>query len=513
MRILLDHVGPITSAYSEVRWNDLPLGPPEDWDHTLRITLDLVLRSKFPMTLLWGPESVLLYNDAYVELIGDKHPYALGRPAQEIFPEVWDQVAPLIDQVMDSGEAIYIPDAVMPLRRRGFLEECYFKFSYSPVRDEEGHVKGVLDTVTETTTEVVYRRRMSTLGRLALGLPVADGVDSVARTTLTLLRSEGDDFAAVDIVADDRQELPLEFGQWSGQPIRVAIPTTAPPLMALMVMPAATVVVDDEYRSFLGLVTAAIGQVLGRAYADEVQRRMSAVQREMSEEFQRSLLPRQDQFSEPQIAVRYRPAMEVAQLGGDWYDFFELPAGGLGVVIGDVAGHDQRAAATMAQLRNLVRGVALSTTDDSPASVLTSLERVLHLSSADALATAVLARVKPQADGTLEVTWSNAGHPPPLLLAADGNVRLLFTEPDLMLGLDPTAPRSEHRVVLEKGATLLLYTDGLVESRKQPLEAGLDRLLSKLVGAHDHPLEALCDEMLATAPGSEDDVALLLLRA
>ena len=328
-----------------------------------------------------------------------------------------------------------------------------------------------------------------------------------------MLRSEGDDFAAVDIVADDRQELPLEFGEWNGEPIRVAIPTTAPPLMALKVMPAATVVVDDEYRSFLGLVTAAIGQVLGRAYADEVQRRMSAVQREMSEEFQRSLLPRQEQFAEPQIAVRYRPAMEVAQLGGDWYDFFELPAGGLGVVIGDVAGHDQRAAATMAQLRNLVRGVALSTTDDSPASVLTSLERVLHLSSADALATAVLARVMPVEDGTLEVTWSNAGHPPPLLLGADGNVRLLVTEPDLLLGLDPATPRTEHRVILEKGATLALYTDGLVESRKQPLESGLDRLLGKLAGAHDHPLEALCDEMLATAPGSEDDVALLLLRS
>jgi serine phosphatase RsbU (regulator of sigma subunit) len=300
---------------------------------------------------------------------------------------------------------------------------------------------------------------------------------------------------------------------WSGEPIRVAIPTTAPPLMALKVMPAATVVVDQDYLSFLGLVTAAIGQVLERAYADEVQRRMSAVQREMSEEFQRSLLPRQDQFAEPQIAVRYRPAMEVAQLGGDWYDFFELPAGGIGVVIGDVAGHDQRAAAGMAQLRNLVRGVALSTADDSPAMVLTSLERVLHLSSADVLATAVLARVKPLGDGRLEVTWSNAGHPPPLLLTADGSARLLFTEPDLLLGLDAETPRSEHQVVLEKGATLVLYTDGLVESRGQTLEAGLDRLLGKLVGAHDHPLEALCDEMLATAPGSEDDVALLLLRS
>ena len=191
MRILLDHVGPITSAYSEVRWNDSPLGPPESWDNTLRITLDLVLRSKFPMTLLWGPDAVLLYNEAYVELIRDKHPYALGRGAQEIFPEIWDQIGPLIDQVMNSGEAVYIPDAVLPLRRRGFLEECYFKFCYSPVRDAQGRVRGVLDTVTETTTEVVYRRRMSTLGRLALGLPTADGVESVARTTLDLAPERG----------------------------------------------------------------------------------------------------------------------------------------------------------------------------------------------------------------------------------------------------------------------------------------------------------------------------------
>jgi serine phosphatase RsbU (regulator of sigma subunit)/PAS domain-containing protein len=512
VRILLDHVGPITDAYARVRWSETAIGEPGSWSPTLRTTVDMMLRSKFPMTLLWGPERVLLYNEAYVELIGDKHPDALGQRAVDIFPEVWDQIGPLMEQVMSTGEAVFIPDASMPLHRRGFLEECHFTFCYSPVRDTAGVPLGVLDVVTETTREVVYRRRMGTLHVLGVELPHAEDAAAITRAALALLRGEPADFAEVDIAPDERQELPLDFDTWDGAPIRVSIPTTAPQQLALSVLPAPTVVVDEEYRAFVGLVAATIGQALERAYADEVQRRMNSVQRQMSEAFQRSLLPRQDQFTEPEIAVRYRPAVAVAQLGGDWYDFFRLPSGGLGVVIGDVAGHDQRAAAAMAQVRNLVRGVAVSIGSDAPSVVLEGLERALELTATEAIATAIMARVVRRDDGRLDVTWSNAGHPPPVLIEADGAARLLLTDPDLLLGLDASTPRRQHQVVVDPGATLVLYTDGLVESRILSMDAGLARLVGALEGTQDRTLERLCDEVLAIAPGSEDDIALLLLR-
>ncbi|RYP86830.1 hypothetical protein EKO23_07585 [Nocardioides guangzhouensis] len=513
MRILLDQAGPISEAYSRVRWEDTPVGHPDGWTATLRTTVDMMLRSEFPMTLLWGPSYVLIYNHAYVQLIGDKHPYALGRTAEEIFPEVWDLVGPLMEGVRASGRPVYMQDEYVPLHRRGFLEDCWFTFCYSPVRNTAGEVEGVLDVATETTREVVFRRRMDILARLSLGIPEDAALDVIGETAVVMLRKETSDVAEVDLVPDDRDELPLHFATWDGTPIHVPVPTTAPVELALRLMPTPTVVVDEDFRSFLGLAAATIGQALDRAHAVAVQRRMNEVQRQMSEAFQRSLLPRQGGIGETEIAVRYRPAVEVAQLGGDWYDFFPLRDGGLGVVIGDVAGHDQRAAAAMAQVRNLVRGIALSIGDDAPSAVLESLERVLEISATDVVATAVVARVLPLEEGRMDVTWSNAGHPPPVVIDPDGTARLLTSEPDLLLGVDAHTSRHQHRTVLEPGATLVLYTDGLVESRAQTLDDGLDRLLDCLTGVQDHELEQLCDDMLATAPDSDDDVALLLLRS
>ncbi len=514
MRILFDHGGELAEEYAAVDWDASPLGRPETWSPTLRTTVDMMVRSRFPMTLLWGTEAALVYNQAYVELIQDKHPAALGRPAKEIFPEAWDLISPMLEQVRTTQQATYLENEYVPLVRRGFLEECYFTFSYSAVRNLDGHAEGVLDVATETTREVVFRRRMNLLRRLALRLPsVSGGPGRIVDAALDLLEDQAADIARVGVVGYAHDIVPTELGpRWDGRPLVVRIPTSGERARALRVVPASTVVVDEDYRAFLGLVAAAVGQALERHRLDEVQGRANEAQREMTEAFQRSLLPRLDPLRSPQMAVRYRPAVELAKLGGDWYDVFALPDGSLDVVIGDVAGHDQRAAADMAQMRHLVRGVALSIASDSPARVLAGLEKVLAVSSSDALATAVLARVSDLDAGRLQVTWSNAGHPPPVLVEADGGVRLLRTEPDLLLGLDAGAERSEHQVVLEPGATLVLYTDGLVESRLQRLEDGLDRLVGTLAGAQRRNLENLCDHLLESAPGREDDVALLVLR-
>jgi serine phosphatase RsbU (regulator of sigma subunit) len=184
------------------------------------------------------------------------------------------------------------------------------------------------------------------------------------------------------------------------------------------------------------------------------------------------------------------------------------------VVIGDVVGHDSRAAAAMGQLRGLLRALAYGE-DGALATVLTRVEHAARGLGVAAMATALVARLSPLADGAHELRWSSAGHLPPVLLAPDGSSRVLATAAERLLGVDPAAPRTEHRDRLAAGTTLLLFTDGLVERRGSDLDAGLERLRAAVADLGRAPLEELCDPVLRRlVPGAgEDDVALLAVRA
>jgi serine phosphatase RsbU (regulator of sigma subunit) len=182
------------------------------------------------------------------------------------------------------------------------------------------------------------------------------------------------------------------------------------------------------------------------------------------------------------------------------------------VVIGDVAGHDQQAAAAMAQVRNILRGVAFTRHPDSPSGVLQGLERAIGVTGENIVATAVLAQVTATATHGVVLTWSNAGHPPPVLLLPDGTTRLLDTEPDLLLGLDDGAPRIDTRLTLVPGSTVVLYTDGLIERRDASVTDGLAWLEGLLRDRQDLGVEEICDFLLSSAGPVEDDVALLVLR-
>jgi serine phosphatase RsbU (regulator of sigma subunit) len=171
----------------------------------------------------------------------------------------------------------------------------------------------------------------------------------------------------------------------------------------------------------------------------------------------------------------------------------------------------------MAQVRNVLRGVA-HCRQGSPADVLTALDEAMRDLAVDTLATAVLATIEQQpgeaARGLRLLRWSNAGHPPPLLLSPDGEVEVLEDEPDLLLGLDPTAPRADHVHVLPPGSTVVLYTDGLVERRDASIDQGLAWLVRTVAEAARLPLEEFCDRLLEELCGAvEDDVALLVVRA
>ncbi|WP_421825604.1 ATP-binding protein [Larkinella sp.] len=142
-------------------WSKTPLGTIENWPQSLRTTLSIILHSKFPMFLFWGPELIGFYNDAFRPSLGvnGKHPTALGQRGGEIWPEIWSSIQPMIDQVMGGGEAIWREDQLLPIYRNGGIEEVYWTFSYSPVNVESGAVGGVFVTCTETTEKIVTLKR------------------------------------------------------------------------------------------------------------------------------------------------------------------------------------------------------------------------------------------------------------------------------------------------------------------------------------------------------------------
>ena len=221
-------------------------------------------------------------------------------------------------------------------------------------------------------------------------------------------------------------------------------------------------------------------------------------------------LPEPDDLA---LVARYIANTEADQVGGDWYDAAVLPSGSTMVAIGDVVGHDINAAAAMGQLRGLLRALAWDR-DEPPSAILARVERAMPGLKVDTLATAILGTIEtPDTSGIRRLRWSNAGHPPPLLVAGDGDVEVLETRNDLPLGAGLGLARSEHTHRLIPGSTLLLYTDGLVERRTRPREAGVARLSDTLRRCHHLPLDELLDEVITAVAGNapEDDIAVLAI--
>ena len=147
-----------------VDWAATPLGPTADWPQSLRTAVSILLSSRFPMWLAWGPELTFFCNAAYRrDTLGRKYPWALGRPASEVWAEIWADIGPRIDTVLTTGESTWDEALLLFLERSGYPEETYHTFSYSPLRDEGGAVVGMLCVVSEDTVQVIGERRMATL--------------------------------------------------------------------------------------------------------------------------------------------------------------------------------------------------------------------------------------------------------------------------------------------------------------------------------------------------------------
>jgi serine phosphatase RsbU (regulator of sigma subunit) len=267
----------------------------------------------------------------------------------------------------------------------------------------------------------------------------------------------------------------------------------------------------DEDRVLVEALAGRAGLVVESAFAYQRERALS-------ETMQRALLPALLPRAEGlQMATRYRPAGHAQLVGGDWYDAHLGAHGATSLVIGDVAGHDIEAAATMGQLRTMLR-MADHDGARTATEVLSTVDRACAASGFDVFATALVAQVGPASPpgAARSIRWSSAGHPPPLVLHPDGTVEVLDAPPGLPLGVAPDRGRPEHHTTLPAGSTLLLYTDGLIESRDHDLDAGLSCLADLLGRSTDLDLEQLCDrivtELLPDA-GADDDVALIAVHS
>jgi diguanylate cyclase (GGDEF)-like protein len=213
------------------------------------------------------------------------------------------------------------------------------------------------------------------------------------------------------------------------------------------------------------------------------------------------------------LAGRYQGAANPSGSGGDWFDAFVLPDGTAALVLGDVAGHDALAAATMMQLRTLLRGFAVSH-EVAPSEVLRRLDRFFVQLDVGLLATAFFGWVHADTHGSLVLRWCNAGHLPPVLLGSDGATSVLECRDDLLLGLGVETVRADLSLRLPAASTLLLYSDGLIETRTHDLDHGLARLRVAARWLAALGVAELCDALVTAManPTTYDDVTLLAVR-
>ncbi|RZI85495.1 MAG: GAF domain-containing protein [Rubrivivax sp.] len=167
-------------------WDKSPLGSVDQWPHSLKVAVSTLLECQLPMYLAWGPDLVQFYNDAYRPILGHKDEAALGNPASVTWSEIWPTIGPMWQEVL-SGKSIGFDDFKLTIERFGYPEDCYFNFSYSPVRDDDGQAIGVLVTFAETTKRVLAERRLRFLDELSQAVRALSDPSEVMRLTATML--------------------------------------------------------------------------------------------------------------------------------------------------------------------------------------------------------------------------------------------------------------------------------------------------------------------------------------
>jgi hypothetical protein len=523
-------------------WAATSLGHPSTWSIGLRTAVSMCLTSRFPMLVVWGPDLVKIYNDGYRPMLGrDKHPAALGAPARDVWPEIWDVVGPMFHDVMETGVPTWHEHEPLMIERNGFMEECFFMWSYSPLFDDDGSIGGVLDVVTESTGAVISQRRLSSLTALGASLVGADQVTDVCVRAIASLSAARSDVrsAEIHLVIDDHlvrvasnrradSRRPATEHHTSAALLEVALGD-----VSIIVggsengsMPAQEFVVplgsdrssghgvqgvlvvelneacpfDDEYARFLRLVAATIGNSLDSSFRRTTE---LGEYRHISDTLQAAML--QPASDLPTVAARYLPATGNLAVGGDWYDVIELGPDHRAVVVGDCVGHGLLAATAMAQLRSASRAMLLE--GRTPAAVLDGLDLFAATLDGASFATVVCAVIDRSED---VVTYASAGHPPPLLIGPTGTSWLDGSR-GAPLTID-TGERMNATRQLHADDVIILYSDGLIERRGESLDVGLQRLADAAQLHRGSSVQHLADALLSELipDGAEDDVVLVV---
>jgi hypothetical protein len=274
---------------------------------------------------------------------------------------------------------------------------------------------------------------------------------------------------------------------------------------------------DAPWATLIGLVVGAL--LVGLVIEVEGRRRDAALasyaaEHRIAETLQRSLLPGLPALPGLDIAARYVAGAPGQEVGGDWFDVFAVEGGRVGVVIGDVMGHDLVAAAAMSHIRAVLRAYAWQ--GDRPGAVLDRLDRFVTRFATTPLVTVFFGVLEPRApDGSRLMRYANAGHLPPLLVTPDGDSRPLAAAASVVIGAGEVPRRDHGEATVGVGSTLLLFTDGLVEVPGASLDESLDQLAARIAGGDARSsAEVFCDDVLGSTHGRQlsDDVALLVIR-
>ena len=379
----------LANLMREHDWAATPLGPVESWPGALRAAVRIVLTSRFAMWMAWGDELTFFYNDAYArDTLGAKHPWALGRRADEVWREIWPEIGPRITSVLAGGPATWDEGLMLILERSGYSEETYHTFSYSPLHDDAGAVRGMLCVVTEETGRVISERRVALLGRLAFEMMTASSDAAVLAAleralapdardlpfTLSYLYDEAGQarlaastgFGALAPPAvcpwplDARGEQPVPAGAWptgpwAQPPSRVVLVPLAQqgrdrPAGVLVAALQPHRVFDAGYRELLTLLAGQVAAGLANARAYDHERRRAESLAELdraktqffsnvSHEFRTPLTlmlgPLHSLLDDPALAVEQRTELETIERNGQrllklvntMLDFSRLEAG------------------------------------------------------------------------------------------------------------------------------------------------------------------------------------------
>ncbi len=312
-------------------WSQTPLGPVKTWPQSLRSALSICLNSRFPIAIYWGPDCLLLYNDAWRPIVGDKHPWSLGRPGREVWSEIWDDIGPELAGVLTTGKGTFHNDELLSMHRFGYTEECFFEYTFNPIQGQGGVIDGVFNVVSETTYRVLNDRRARLLRALASQTGAAKTTEEAGELMVETLRSDPADipfallylidpdetrahlsggsesvqdecnsFGVIDLTVEDTSGWPIARVARTAQPQIINDLTTRfgtlpgspwpePPQEAVVLPIAATgqgkvsgVLVavasprrrlDENYRDFFGQVAGQIAMVIANARSYEEERR------------------------------------------------------------------------------------------------------------------------------------------------------------------------------------------------------------------------------------------------